>query len=979
MKKLTTLLLLCGSMAAVNAQWTTTTLKRNATKEISMVGNSYKLDLSLLRSQLKNAQEMGKNSQSVQISIPTLSGKVERFAVHSFPVMVKELADQYQLGSYVGVGIDDPGKYLRFSVSPTDFQSTIINGGSYEFIDQIAGDKTTYLVHPKTISSEGKNFLCSTTEDPADISQMNALLKMGKKFTNQPGDFSKSSDKKYRTMRLAMSVTAEYTTYFGGVAGALTAINNTMTRVNGVFEKDLALHLNVQNFPQLIYTNAALDPYSPAATGAAGAWNLELQNTLTAEIGSASYDIGHLFGASGGGGNAGCIGCVCVDPTGPNSKAKGSGYTSPSNGVPMGDTFDIDYVAHELGHQLGGNHTFSQSLEPYGTNMEPGSGSTIMGYAGITGPNTDVQANSDPYFHVISMFQIQTNLINKTCDVETTVANNPPLIAPLPTYNIPKGTAFVLTAVATDPEGNPLTYNWEETDNALVSINKNNLGSTTSGASFRSVVPNASPTRYFPKLSSVLNGVLDNATNQWESVSKVARSSSFAVTVRDNNPNPLQQQTQFEEQNIIVGNDGPFTVITQFADTNAPTNVQWAVANTTAAPYNVSDVKIDYTTDPAGATWTTLLASTPNDGTQSISFPAALNGQTIKLRVSSIGNVFYAVKSVVVGPFAACTGVPPTSLSAANITLTTADLSWQPLANATYTVRYRKVGTTIWTTVNTTNPALALTGLLDSTTYEYQVSAICSGTPTAYSASFTFTTSSLPYCAASSTTAAALYINSVNVSSVVNPSAGATYSNFTGNPALQINLIKGIPNTMTFTSNLSLENFGMVFIDYNRDGVFAASERVINFPVALTSTFTGTFTVPNSAVTTLPLRMRVVMGYAGAANVGLNAPATWVCGTNFNDGEVEDYAVVVSNNLATTEIANTNDGIQIYPNPASDVLNITKVSDKAVYEIYSVSGQIVSRGSVKDGKVKVSQLIQGNYIIKISDKEMNTSLKFIKK
>ena len=99
--------------------------------------------------------------------------------------------------------------------------------------------------------------------------------------------------------------------------------------------------------------------------------NLELQNNLNANLtgvattlaaNNAVYDIGHLFGASGGGGNAGCIGCVCVSPTANNQAQKGSGYTSPSAGLPQGDTFDIDYVAHEYGHQFGGNHTFTTSV-----------------------------------------------------------------------------------------------------------------------------------------------------------------------------------------------------------------------------------------------------------------------------------------------------------------------------------------------------------------------------------------------------------------------------------------------------------------------------------------------------------------------------------------------------------------------------------------------------------------------------------------
>jgi hypothetical protein len=223
-------------------------------------------------------------------------------------------------------------------------------------------------------------------------------------------------------------------------------MNATMSRVNGVMEKDLALHLNIiANNTSVIYTNANTDPYSPGSTGSGGAWNAELQGALTSTIGEGSYDIGHLFGASGGGGNAGCIGCVCVDGQ------KGSGFTSPSNNVPAGDTFDIDYVVHEMGHQLGGNHSFSYATEGTGVNVEPGSGSTIMGYAGIT--SYDVQAHSDAYYTYANIKQIQTNLNTKTCPVSTPITNNaiPVITFPTPTANtsspatsftIPKSTPY---------------------------------------------------------------------------------------------------------------------------------------------------------------------------------------------------------------------------------------------------------------------------------------------------------------------------------------------------------------------------------------------------------------------------------------------------------------------------------------------------------------------------------------------------------
>ncbi|SEW49008.1 Por secretion system C-terminal sorting domain-containing protein [Chryseobacterium wanjuense] len=979
MKKLFTSFFSLCMLGAVSAQWSPTVFKGDKVRKEANIKAYYSLDISALRSQLANAQETGKGAKAVEISLPTMDGKVEKFAVYSLPVMAKDLADQYQLGSYVGVGVTDPSKYLRFSVAPNDFQSMIIKDGEYEFIEPANTAKTVYGVHPKT-NKNGQGFLCSTNESPAAVKQMQELLKQGKTFTNQPTNFAKSTDQKYRTMRLAMSVTGEYTQFHGGtVAGALAAINATMTRVNGVFEKDFALHLNLQSFPGVIYTNPATDPYSAAAAGAAGAWNLELQNTLTTNVGNANYDIGHLFGASGGGGNAGCIGCVCTDPTTAEPEGKGSGYTSPADGIPQGDNFDIDYVAHEMGHQLGANHTFSHNIEGTGVNMEPGSGSTIMGYAGIV-PGANVQAHSDAYFHVASILQVEDNLSTTTCDVETNITNSPPVIGALTDYTIPKGTAFVLTATATDPENDPMTYTWEQFDSATSSVTTV-TGNNTTGALFRSWTPTATGnTRYFPKLSSVLAGNL-TVPADWETVSNVARPTNFVLTVRDNNPVATSQQTQSDIVTITVGNNGPFKVNTQYANVNTPAPIEWDVAGTTAAPYNVANVKIDYTTDN-GTTWTVLSASTPNDGSENFTFPSSMNGQIIRLRVSAINNVFYAVGKITVAAFAPCDGSAVTGVTTSNVTVSGVTVNWTPVSNATYIIRYRKVGETTWQQTTSTTATVTLSGLTDSTNYEVQVAAVCSGTPGAYSTSATFTTSAIPYCTASTVTAANLYISKVQVANINNNSAGSTYTSYTANPALQINLVKGTAYPMTINSNIAAYDAAMVFIDYNRDGVFAATERVLNFPVANVSTFTGSFTVPTTGVVEgQTLRMRVLLGYAGQDNAGLSAPATWVCGVNFNDGEVEDYNVVVTATpLATDEVSGPKNDIQIYPNPVSDILNITKVSDKAAYKIYSAAGQLVKHGTINNGQINVTELIKGAYVITIEDKGKDQfSSKFIKK
>src|SRR5436190_11506715 len=322
-------------------------------------------------------------------------------------------------------------------------------------------------------------------------------------------DLTGSSNGTLKTMRLAQSCNGEYSNYFGATSSAqvdlvLAAFNATITRCNGVFEKDLAVHLNlIANTTAVIYYNPSTDPYTTLSS-----WNLQLQQTLTSVIGNANYDIGHMFGASGGGGNAGCIGCVCVNPANNRALGKGSGITSPADGIPSGDNFDIDYVVHEMGHQLGANHTFSMSNEGTGQQKEVGSGITIMGYAGIT--SQDVAPHSIDIFHETSIAQIQANLATKTCPVSTNIsANNAaPVIAAVNNYAIPISTPFALTGSATDANGDALTYCWEQNDNSSTTGSGSVASITkTSGPNWLSFSPTASGTRLFPKLSTILGGL----------------------------------------------------------------------------------------------------------------------------------------------------------------------------------------------------------------------------------------------------------------------------------------------------------------------------------------------------------------------------------------------------------------------------------------------------------------------------------------
>jgi hypothetical protein len=463
-------------------------------------------------------------------------------------------------------------------------------------------------------------------------------------------------------MRLAQSSNAEYSNYFGAtnstqVGLVLAAFNATLTRANGVYERDLAVHLNlIASTTNVIYYDAATDPYTAYNVGnGLDDWNAQLQAALTANIGEANYDIGHMFGRSGGGGNAGCIGCVCTNGQ------KGSGITSPADNIPQGDNFDIDYVVHEVGHQMGANHTFSFQLEGTGQNKEVGSGITIMGYAGIT--SRDVAPHSIDTFHETSIAQIQANLAPKPCTANTVMTvNQAPVVAPVSNYTIPITTPFALTGSATDPDNDSLTYQWEQNDNATTS-GASSVASATklTGPNWLSFPPTSSPTRTFPRLSTILAGLAvtppltgGDAGANIEALSSVTRTLNFRLTVRDNRPYVASStigQTQFTDMTVTVTNTaGPFQITAQNSlapnwQAGTQQTVTWNVANTNLAPVNTANVRILLSTDGGQTFPTVLAATTPNDGTQQITVPN-LPTTTARLKVEAIGNIFFDISNV---------------------------------------------------------------------------------------------------------------------------------------------------------------------------------------------------------------------------------------------------------------------------------------------------------------------------------------------
>jgi chitodextrinase len=677
--------------------------------------NLFDLDANALTAALLDAPARSASAKlsSVILSLPNAEGQMERFRVYENSIMDPVLAAQYpNIKSYIGIGIDNPTSTAYFSSSPLGFKSMVLNADDQAvFIEPYSQDLLTYSVYRKADKKIAFTpFECGVIDDVNTTIDPSAL---------RPN----ADDATLRTFRLALSVTGEYTTYFGGTkALALAAINNSMTRVNGVFEKDFAVRMVlIANNDAVIYTNASTDPYSPATS--LSNWNSQLQSTLTSVIGEANYDVGHLFGASGGGGNAGCIGCVCVNGS------KGSGYTSPSNGIPAGDTFDIDYVAHEFGHQFGANHTFSMNNEGTGANMEPGSGSTIMGYAGIT--SQDVQPNSDAYFHAISIQQVTNNVKVKTCQTNTATGNSVPTASAGLDYTIPKSTPFMLTGSGTDANGDVLTYNWEQFDNAASTATGANSAASatrTTGPTFRSYNSSTSPVRYFPNLTRVLAGATTTAGTEItvEALPSVARTMNFRLTVRDNRAGGSANNS---DDMIVTVNAtaGPFTVsapntAVSYAGGSTQT-VTWAVAGTTANGVNCANVDILISTN-GGTSWSTLLAATPNDGSQAVTIPNT-PGTTNRIMVKGTNHIFFDVSNtnftITAGSSDTVAPTAPT-LAASGTTQTTTNLSWSGATDNVGVTGYDVYrGTTLLG--STASTTYAVTGLTASTAYTFTVRA----------------------------------------------------------------------------------------------------------------------------------------------------------------------------------------------------------------------------------------------------------------
>jgi len=623
-----------------------TSITESLLKKESFISNyqTFKLNLENLKNQL-NSIPKGLAGKGKIIKFPDAKGNLQKYLVKETSLLHPELAVKFPaIKSYVGQGVNDKSSSIHFTVNILGLYAMILSSKKGTmYIDPYTKNRKSYMIYSKNDVSTNRNFTCLTKKE---------LVNNRSKNSNK-----NANDLKLRTFRLALATTEEYSNFHVNAAGlgagstrndsinvVMSAITVTMTRVNAVFERDVALTMQlVANNNQLLFleTDSGNDPYS---NDDGLAMLTENKAVINNSIGVANYDIGHVF--STGGGGVAFLGSSC-------GTSKAGGVTGSN--APVGDSFDVDFVAHEMGHQYGANHTFNGTASNCGggnrnaaTAVEPGSGSTIMAYAGICSPQ-NVQSNSDAYFHNVSIQEMFNNITVgfSQCASETNmIANlNAPTADAGNDYTIPKSTPFVLRGQGADVDGDEITYCWEQVDNEVNGISIPPSSTQTQGAVFRSFSPTIKTDRYMPVINTVLSGT---TASTWEVVPNVFRTMNFELTVRDNVVG--EGQTSSDTMEVTINDAaGPFVVTSQDVqgvswNVGDIETITWDVAGTDANGVNVSNVNILLSLD-AGITFPITLASnTLNDGKEEIVVPNSL-ASDVRVMVEAIDNIFYAINN----------------------------------------------------------------------------------------------------------------------------------------------------------------------------------------------------------------------------------------------------------------------------------------------------------------------------------------------
>lgn len=646
--------------------WSNAVIQQEVFEE-SVVGvkpnsfSAFKLDPDALSAVLMKAKpefSIEAREEPVVITLPLPGGSFGRFQIEESSIMEPDLAKRFpQIKTYKGQGLDDPTANVRFELTPEGLHAMVLSASGSFLVDAVGKrEANLYASYFKSdLPANPKPFACLAKpklRKPPHGARRSRVV-------NRHHAPLAAGDNSLRIYRIAVAASHRYVAAIHAlnllngtgsrdlVGEALTAISRTIDRVNLIYETELNVRfVLINDETKIIFATAANDPYNDDdIPDRLLTINKRILDRL---IGLPNFDIGHLFIVSPGG--VAAEPCACQDLY----KAKGlSGLPRPA-----GNVFDVQYVSHEIGHQLGASHSFNGTTagckyRNRATAFEPGSGSTIMGYSSasrICGPET-VQSTADPYFHAISLQEINTYITSDlpgegdTCPRKIATGNNsPPVVNAGRDYNIPKGTPFTLAvAGSSDGDGDPLTFSWEEFD----------LGSPDPPHPpndrrirpiFRSFNWRASTLRTFPALVRILTPTTDYVA---EILPQISRTMTFRVTARDG-----RGRSGFDNMQVTVisrrgsANVGPF-VVTQppgIADwpRGSAQTVGWSVAGTRLLPIDCQLVRISLLINGDGSNPIVLADNVPNNGAATITVPSSVPLMTMaRVKVEAINNIFF--------------------------------------------------------------------------------------------------------------------------------------------------------------------------------------------------------------------------------------------------------------------------------------------------------------------------------------------------
>lgn len=616
--------------------------------------NTTEFDINKLKSFLSllpEEKDINHNrNQAPVIKLPKPDGSTASFRVWKSSIQEQGIEEKFpEIRTYSGQGIDDPYATIRFDITPFGFHAQVLTVNGDYFIDPYArGNERYHISYFRKDNKRQTDFKCEVTES-------NFLKRpAGATAANCRGD-------QLFTYRLAVACTGEYAEAVGGTTPALlhAAIVTTINRVVGVYENELSIRLLlISGNEKIEFLDKNTDPFK--GNNSASTLLDESQKVIDSKIGKANYDIGHTF--STGAGGLASLGCVCRDGL------KASGITG--NPDPKGDSYDIDYVSHEMGHQFGASHSFNTSNSACSgerdasSAYEVGGGTTIMAYASLCGTD-DIQPNSNPYFHANSFDEIISYIESGSgkCKVSTPTFNNLPQITSMNNNNanIPLNTPFTLNATATDADGDAITYCWEEWDLGPAT-NWTNGANNTSSPMFKSRIPKTTGSRTFPTMKRIIANYLPAVPPaeveglKGETLPNIARAIKFKLTVRDNRAGGggvvsggdgcQNGFTDIFQINVI--NTGPFVVTIPNGGESwtggSTQTITWNVAGTNAAPISTANVKISLSTDGGQTYPIVIVESTPNDGSESVIIPGNPS-TTARVKIEAVDNIYFDISN----------------------------------------------------------------------------------------------------------------------------------------------------------------------------------------------------------------------------------------------------------------------------------------------------------------------------------------------